>query len=68
MDEPFPGTPLFEKMSSFDFYGDDWVVIKSAKVKADQLPKELVFIPGLLLLGLIYMLQLARVRREEETA
>ncbi|TLP46857.1 TRAP transporter fused permease subunit [Cohaesibacter sp. CAU 1516] len=68
MDEPFPGTPLFEKMSSFDFYGDDPVVIKSAKVKADQLPKELVFIPGLLLLGLVYMLQRARVRREEETA
>ncbi|WP_114008426.1 TRAP transporter permease [Cohaesibacter intestini] len=68
MDEPFPGTPLFEKMNSFDFYGDDPVVIKSAKVKADQLPKELVFIPGLLLLGLVYMLQRARVRREEETA
>ncbi len=66
MDEPFPGTPLFDKMSSFDFYGDNPVVIKSAKVKADQLPKELIFIPGLLLLGLIYMLQRARVRREEE--
>ena len=68
MDEPFPGTPFFKKMGSYDFYGDDPVFVKTAEVKADQLPKELIFIPGLLLLGLVYMMQRLRVGKEEETA
>ncbi|WP_319532456.1 TRAP transporter permease [uncultured Cohaesibacter sp.] len=68
LDEPFPGTPYFEDLGSFDFYGDTPVTIERVQVKADQLPKELLFIPGLLLLGLVYMLQRARVGRREETA
>ncbi len=69
LDEPMPGTPLFKKLGSFDFYGDDPVSIKSAQVKMPQLPKELIFIPGLLLLGLVYMMQKARAgRKEGETA
>ena len=66
LDEPFPGTPYFEELGSFDFYGDDPVVIEKVEVKADQLPKELIFIPGLFLLGLVYMLQRARVGAKEE--
>lgn len=63
LEEPFPGTPYFEKLGSFDFYGDEPVVIKSAEVKADQMPKELIYIPGLLLLVLIYLLQRSRAGR-----
>ncbi|SNY90757.1 TRAP transporter, 4TM/12TM fusion protein [Cohaesibacter sp. ES.047] len=68
LDEPFPGTPFFTDLSSFDFYGDTPVSIEKVQVKADQLPKELLFIPGLLLLGLVYLLQRARAGRKEEPA
>jgi hypothetical protein len=66
LDEPMPGTPFFEMLGGFDFYADEPVHITHAEVKADQLPKDLIYIPGLLLLGLVYMLQRARVRRKEE--
>ena len=65
LDEPFPGTKYFEDLGGYDFYGDDPVFIKAVQVQADQLPKELIFIPGLLLLGLVYMAQRARARRME---
>ncbi|WP_319412768.1 TRAP transporter permease [uncultured Cohaesibacter sp.] len=66
LDEPFPGTPYFETLGGFDFYADDPVKITHAEIKADQLPKDLIYIPGLLLLGGVYMLQRARTGRKEE--
>jgi hypothetical protein len=68
LDEPFPGTPYFATMGGFDFYGDDPVVVKSVQAPASQLPKELVFIPALLLLGLIALLQRGRINRKGEPA
>ncbi len=68
MDEPFPGTPFFEQTSVFDFYGDPPVTVAAAMAKAEQLPKELVFIPALILLGLIMAGQQARIRRQGEQA
>ncbi|MYM57379.1 TRAP transporter permease [Thalassovita mangrovi] len=65
LDEPFPGTPFFDTLSSFDFYGDEPVQVTSVKAPADQMPKELIFIPALLLLGLIAFLQRARANRQE---
>lgn len=66
LDEPFQGTALYDSIGSkFDFYGDAPVELKSVKAKADQLPKELVFIPGLLLLALIAKIQLSRAKKEE---
>ena len=62
LDEPAFGTGLADALSSFDFYGDDPVSIKSVKATADQLPKELIFIPALLLLGLIAMSQMRRAK------
>ena len=64
LDEPFPGTPFFDQMGVFDFYGDEPVVVIAAEAKADQMPKELIFIPGLILLGLIMLSQQTRIRRE----
>lgn len=64
LDEPFPGTPFFETMSSFDFYGDEPVIVSAVQAPADQMPKELIFIPALLLLGFIAFLQLGRAKRE----
>ena len=69
LDEPFQGTALYDSIgSTFDFYGDTPVELSSVQAKADQLPKELIFIPGLLLLALIAKIQLARAKKEGEVA
>ncbi|WP_224826061.1 TRAP transporter permease [Cognatishimia sp. MH4019] len=71
LDEPGFGTELGDALSSFDFYGDDPVQITQVKATADQLPKELIFIPALVLLGLIALMQSRRATpalREGEPA
>ena len=70
LDEPMFGTALGDALASFDFYSDDPVQIASAQAEANQLPKELIFIPALLLLGLIALLQSRRAQpvREGELA
>ncbi len=61
MDEPFPGTPFFESLGNeYDFYGDTPVQITEVQVENDRLPKELFFIPALLLLGGLVLLQSRR--------
>ncbi len=60
VDEPFPGTPLMNKLNDFDFYGDNPVEIAAIEVDAERMPKELFYIPALLLLALIVMLQRRR--------
>nr|WP_189641164.1 TRAP transporter permease [Amylibacter ulvae] len=42
----------------------DWELAE-LQVKADRMAKEVFFIPAFILLGLIYMLQMARKRRED---
>ncbi|NIZ63363.1 C4-dicarboxylate ABC transporter [Sedimentitalea sp. CY04] len=64
LDEPMFGTPVSTKIESFDFYGDEPVQITAVLAPADQLPKELVFLPALLLLGVIAMLQRGRASKE----
>jgi len=64
LDEPMFGTPVSTKIESFDFYGDEPVQIISVQAPADQLPKELVFLPALLLLALVAMLQRGRASKE----
>jgi hypothetical protein len=68
LDAPGFGTPAEQDLGSFDFYGDTPVFVKEILAPVDQLPKELVFIPALLLLGLIAMMQRGRVRREGDPA
>ena len=65
LDEPSFGTELSDKLSSFDFYGDDPVAITSVQAAAIQMPKELIFIPALLLLALVAFLQTGRARKLE---
>jgi len=61
LDEPFPGTPFFRKLTgAYDFYGDEPVQILRAEVAADRPPKELFFIPAFLLLALIVLVQRRR--------
>ncbi|MDO6729925.1 TRAP transporter permease [Marinovum sp. 2_MG-2023] len=71
LDEPGFGTDLGDALASFDFYGDDPVAIASVQASADQWPKELIFIPALMLLALIAYLQSRRAQptiREGEPA
>jgi len=68
LEEPIFGTPFADTMSGFDFYGDDPVALTSVEAPSSQLPKELVFIPALLLLALIAMLQKGRMGREQEVS
>ncbi len=64
MEEPMFGSPFADTMQGYDFYGDDPVVISQVKAPASQMPKELVFIPALALLGLIALMQRGRMSKE----
>ena len=64
MEEPMFGTPFADTMQGFDFYTDDPVEIASVNAPADQMPKEIMYFPALLLLGLIALLQIRRGRNE----
>ncbi|WP_299829703.1 TRAP transporter permease [uncultured Roseobacter sp.] len=66
LEEPLFGTPYAETFQGYDFYGDEFVTVKAVKAPADQMPKELVFLPALLFLGLIVLLQRGRVGKEEK--
>jgi hypothetical protein len=68
MDEPSFSSPFAQSLGSFDFYLDDPVVIKSIQAPSEQSPKELVFIPALLLLFLVGWLQSRRRKSEPETS
>ncbi|MEX0301691.1 MAG: DUF3394 domain-containing protein, partial [Leisingera sp.] len=65
LDEPMFGTPAAPSLESFDFYADDPVQIIAIQAPASQLPKELIFIPALLLVGLIALLQRGRGREQK---
>ena len=67
LEEPMFGTPFSETMQGYDFYGDEPVTVTTAKAPVDQWPQELLFIPAFLLLGLIALLQRARMEREPHT-
>jgi len=60
VEEPFPGTPFFETLQGFDFYGDDPVQIVEVRKEADRMPKEVFYLPALLLLGLVIAVQRRR--------
>ncbi|MTH96984.1 TRAP transporter permease [Roseibium sp. RKSG952] len=60
LEEPFPGTPYFEKFQSFDFYGDEPVQVVDVQTPANRLPKEVFYIPAILLLLVVVGLQRRR--------
>ena len=60
VDEPFAGTPFFQEFADYDFYGDKPVEIKTIQTPAARMPKEVFYLPALLLLGLIVLLQRRR--------
>ncbi|WP_171099182.1 TRAP transporter permease [Ruegeria sp. HKCCD7255] len=68
LDEPLFGTPVADELGIFDYYGDDAVRLTSVSLPTSQPPKQLVFIPALLLLGFIAFLQRGRAARQEVLA
>ncbi|MEP1964738.1 TRAP transporter permease [Tateyamaria sp.] len=64
MDEPSFGSPFSDTLSSFDFYADEPVQIATVNAPANQMPKELIFIPALIFLCFIAFLQRARMSKE----
>jgi TRAP transporter 4TM/12TM fusion protein len=60
LEEPLAGTPFFTRFQMFDFYGDTPVEIVRAEMPASRMPKEVFYIPALLLLGLVVWSQRRR--------
>jgi TRAP transporter 4TM/12TM fusion protein len=61
IEEPFPGTPFFETIGkSFDYYGDEPVEVDVIRSEKERLPKEVFYIPALLVLAFIYWIQRRR--------
>ncbi|WP_299424954.1 TRAP transporter permease [uncultured Shimia sp.] len=61
LEEPFPGTPYFGSLGTeYDYYGDNPVVISQVEVENERMPKELFFIPALLLLAGLMLIQRPR--------
>ncbi len=60
----FPDKDLKERLDQeFEFYGDPPVIIKQALTERARMPKEVFYIPALLLLGLVAWLQRTRARK-----
>ena len=67
IEEPFPGTPFFETIGkSFDYYGDEPVQVAQVLRTAERVPKEIFYIPAVLLLAIIVFMQKRRSRTEKE--
>ncbi|MET4807445.1 TRAP transporter permease [Limibacillus sp. MBR-115] len=64
LEEPFrfgpSGSVPGQKLADFDFYGDPPVKLVAIELERDRLPKEIFYIPALLLLALVIMLQRRR--------
>ncbi|MCP5008525.1 MAG: TRAP transporter permease [Aestuariibacter sp.] len=66
IEEPFPGTPFFETIGkSFDYYGDEPVQVSRVLRTAKRMPKEVFYIPALLLLAIIMVMQKRRSREQQ---
>lgn len=60
LEEPFAGTAFFQTLQMFDFYADPLVTVDQVLIPAERTTKEVFYIPALLLLGVVVMLQRRR--------
>ena len=60
LDEPAFGTETAEALIDFDFYSDAPVTLASVQMARERLPAQVFYIPALLLLGLVIVLQRRR--------
>ncbi len=66
LEEPLPGSKFESIGRTFDFYADKPVTVSSVALPADRMPKEVFYIPALVVLALVILMQRARRRPEEE--
>ncbi|MCP5264666.1 MAG: TRAP transporter permease [Burkholderiaceae bacterium] len=64
VDEPLAGTAYFKTFQMFDFYADKPVVVERVELEAQRMPKEVFYLPALLLLAAVALSQRSRARRE----
>jgi len=62
------GTRVADELDVVDYDGDDAVRLTSVSLPSSQPPKQLIYIPALILLGLIAFLQRGRAARQEVPA
>jgi TRAP transporter 4TM/12TM fusion protein len=60
LDEPMFGTETAEALIDFDFYTDEPVRLAAVQVAQARMPEQIFYIPALLLLGLVILLQRRR--------
>ena len=60
LDEPMFGTDSAETLADFDFYADEPVRLSAVQTAQQRLPEQVFYIPALLLLGLVIMMQRRR--------
>ena len=60
LEEPFAGTPFFQTFQMFDFYADPPVTVDSVQLEAERWPKEVFYLPALLLLAVVVLAQRRR--------
>ena len=60
LEEPFAGTTFFQTLQMFDFYADPLVRIEKVQLPAQRMPKEVFYLPALLLLAIVVWLQRRR--------
>ncbi|MDJ1007971.1 MAG: TRAP transporter permease [Paracoccaceae bacterium] len=60
LDEPMFGTATAEALIDFDFYSDNPVELAEVQIARARMPEQVFYIPALLLLGLVILLQRRR--------
>ena len=60
LEEPLPGSKMEGLARKFDFYGDNPVVVKAVSLPNERMPKEVFYIPAVLLLGFVIAMQRRR--------
>lgn len=67
VEEPFPGTHLFEKIGDmFDYYHEHPVQVDHIKKDRERIPKEVFYIPAFVLLAMVYLIQRRRRKKEQQ--
>jgi len=69
IEEPFVGTDIFIKIGDlFDFYADSPVVIDHIKQPSERMPKEVFYIPAMVLLAGVVFSQSRRRKKQQMSA
>lgn len=64
VEEPFPGTALFQEMQTFDFYADTRVTLETVYLDTpNRMSHHILYLPAIAMLMLIFSLQYRRRAR-----